>query len=155
MNQHELENYQIINLSVEENQAFIALNILHLRDLSQVLHIIYSENNIDMLQIAGNHLSFVINDTGVESLRLILEPFVDKLINNLVVTHNLTKVSLIGSGFRSNTKLNQQVWGLLEDTEVFAISHNELSISMLVHNWEAAAVRNKLSQVLLDCIKSV
>jgi aspartokinase len=61
---------------------------------------------------------------------------------------NLSKISLIGSGFRSNKGLNQQVWQLLKETEIFLFSHNELSLSVLVHNWEAATVRTKLTRLV-------
>lgn len=148
MNQHELENYPIINLSVEENQALVTFEVLN--DLPQILNIIYDDHNIDMLHIGSGTITFVVGAMEVDSLRLLLDPLINTLVNNLVITQNLTKISLIGSGFRSNRGLNQQVWQLLKDSEVFAIAHNEISVSILVHNWEAAAVRNKLSQVLLE-----
>jgi aspartate kinase len=143
VNQYELENYPIISLSTQEQQVLFTFKPS--LNLNQVLTEIYSNSAIDMLQINQQNISFVVEESQATKLTKALTQLG---ITELHLTHNLAKFSLIGSGFRSNRELNQQVWHLLTGSDIFAVSHNEISISVLVHDWEAATVRTKLSKML-------
>jgi aspartate kinase len=143
MNEENLEHYPINILSQEDDQVLFSLKFTD--KPSKIICKLYKLVNIDMLQIIPNILSFVINSEIAKELL----PTLNELYpNQLETTYNLTKFSLIGSGFRSNAQQNSKVWELLEDHEIFLTSHNEISLSILVHDWEAATVRTKLSKLI-------
>jgi len=143
MNQEELEHYPINILSQEDNQVLFTIKNIH--SLSKTISEVYDIANIDMLQVMANTINFVTNE---EIAKEIIPNLSQRYPGQIEVTHNLVKFSLIGSGFRSNMKLNQEVWQLLQNHEIFLTTHNEISLSVLVHNWEAATIRNKLSKLL-------
>jgi aspartate kinase len=151
MNQHDeltksqdLEQYPIVNLSVEEDKTLVTFELAN-GAIGTILGKVYARFNLDMLHINGQTVAFVIDEIAAKELEQLLK---ELNVLNLHLTHNLNKLSLIGSGFRSNNKLNQSVWKLLENTEIFATAHNEISISILVHQWDSATVRNKLAKLI-------
>lgn len=143
MNQCDLENYPIISLSTQDLQVLVSLN--YTGTLGNILQPIYNSITIDMLQINKNHLTFIIDDSDTKILTELLKKLP---ISKLQIIHNITKISLIGSGFRSNKELNQKFWELLNDDEIFITSHNEISISIAVHQLNSATIRNKLTRLL-------
>lgn len=143
MNQCDLENYPIISLSTQDSRVLVSFN--YPGTLGKILQPIYNSLSIDMLQINKNHLAFIIEEADTKTLTELLKQFT---ISKLQMIHNITKISLIGSGFRSNKELNQKFWELLNDDEIFITSHNEISISIAVHQLNSATVRNKLTRML-------
>ena len=144
MNQSELENYPIISVSTQDAQTIIKFKSLNI-NISPIMVQIYNICTIDMVQISQDDISFVVDEIDAEQIELALK----KLnIKNITIIHNLTKISAIGSGFRSNNTLNQKIWRLLNEVEIFATSHNEISISILIHNFDATSARNKLANLL-------
>lgn len=138
MNNKEIESYPITNLSMEEDQVLFVINDVN---ISKILEEIYSITTIDMVTINNRNISFVTNNKYFNEIKSIL----DKLnIKNFKTTHDLVKFSLIGSGFRSNKKLNQHLWKTLNGFEIFSITHNEISISILVHKWDDKSIQTNL-----------
>jgi len=147
-NQHnvELENYPVMSIAIEEQQTLIVIDKLakDLR-LNQLVAELHDVCGLDMMNLLENRrISFCVSYAHVEQICQVLAKYKVKY----TLTHNLTKLSLIGSGFRSNNLLNQSIWNILDDVEVFSFAHNELSVSLLVHISEAVTVKNKLAQFL-------
>jgi aspartate kinase len=145
MNKSNLEDYPIISISSEEEQVLVKINIVE--NIANLLEYCYRFLPLDMLNISQNLIQFVIKQSEVNYLKNIMHDYSNKI--DLHVTHNLAKISLIGSGFRSNNKINQRLWQQLINYEVFLTTHNELSVSILVHNFDVISIRNQLS-VFLD-----
>ena len=144
----DMETYPIISLSLEDKQVLVAFSIT--TKLANVLTILYNNLNLDMLQIDNKLLKFVINSEFLNELNNTLTQLNEKsYISNVSISYNLSKISLIGSGFRSNNKLNAEVYQLINDIEVLIVTHNEISISILVHDVEALILRNQLSTLLI------
>jgi aspartate kinase len=146
MNNGELEHYPVISISVEEQQTLIILDKQEQDiQLNALIARLYGVCNLDMLNVLDNQrVSFSISYTNYDRINQLLTA--SKI--HFLVTNNLTKLSIIGSGFRSNNTLNQTIWQLLEEVEVFSFAHSELSMSILVHSSEVTKVRNKLAQLL-------
>lgn len=145
MNQSELENYPIISLSEQNHQALLSVKIGKDISLSYIIDNIYKSCNVDMLKVDQGSISFVTEESNSSNMQSLLKA---NGVKDCKCINNLTKLSLIGSGFRSNNLLNQKVWQLLDGIEVFAVSHNEISISLLVHSLDATVTRNKLVHLL-------
>ncbi|MBY0378854.1 MAG: aspartate kinase [Burkholderiales bacterium] len=145
MNQIELENYPIISLSTNEHQSLCIINLENVAiAINDIVCRLYKISNIDMLNINQKHISFALTELSSNDIK--------RELNNIAIEHtiinNLTKISLIGSGFRSNRQLNQNIWRILNGTEVFAVSHNEISMSILVHSLDATVARNSLAKLI-------
>lgn len=138
MNNKELESYPITNLTVEEEQVLIAIKDVN---ISKILEKMYSITTVDMITIDHHNLSFVIHNKYFNEIKSLLEQL---NIKDIKTTHDLVKFSLIGSGFRSNKKLNQNLWAVLNDYEIFKITHNEISISILIHKWDNKNIQTNL-----------
>ncbi len=146
MNKDDLESYPIISLTIQEEQVLV--NFEYENEVYKILDKVYDICSTDMLQISNKQVNFVIEKSDLINLEPMLKTI--KTIKNLLITSDLVKLSLIGSGFRSNRHLNQKVWQLMKGTEVFLTSHNEISLSMLVHAWDANTTKVKLSKLLKD-----
>ncbi len=144
MNQSALEDYPIISLSTQETQTLISFNYVQTQ-LTKIMKEVYTICNVDMLQISQNQLSFVIDDVNTVAIS---EKLKQLKTENLSIIQNLTKLSIIGSGFRSNSTLNLKVWQLLDNTEIFSTAHNEISMSILVHNLDATLTKSRLTNLL-------
>ncbi len=129
MNESDLENYPIISISTEEQQVLVNIKINE--KISQLMTHIYNNINIDMLTVNQNGITFATNKQFVSELTSILD---SHHIKDIVITEELVKISLIGSGFRSNQKLNQQIWQLINNIDILATSHNEISLSFIVNS---------------------
>lgn len=144
MNQIALEDYPIISLTTQDSLTLVSCDYTQ-KQLTHIMEEVYKTCNIDMLQISKTNISFVIEETKTLTILDLLKQL---NIHGLSAIQNLTKISVIGSGFRSNNTLNLKVWQLLGDIEIFSTTHNEISMSILVHNLDATLAKNKLTNLL-------
>lgn len=147
MNNQNLEHYPTINITQQSDQILFSFNSNS--NLSEILTNLYKICEIDMLQINSRNISFVIDKSYNKEVNTYLNSI---NLQNIRSIPNLTKISLIGSGFRSNLELNQKVWTSLENVEIFALKNNEISLSLLVHEWDALNLKMRLSKNLTDQI---
>ncbi|HMT02433.1 MAG TPA: aspartate kinase [Burkholderiales bacterium] len=145
MNESNLENYPIISISTEEYQVLVTIKTQE--KMNELLSDIYKDINIDMLSINQHGIIFVTNKQFVNELTSILDKY---KIKDITITEELIKISLIGSGFRSNQKLNQQIWQLINGVDILATSHNEISISFIVNYHNAKNLTNIFSSTFCN-----
>lgn len=141
MNKSNLEDYPVISISSEDEQVLIIIE--NYNDVAKLLNYLYRMLNIDMLNINQKTFQFVIKQNDLNILKKIINDYDTEIQLNYI--YNLTKLSLIGSGFRSNNHLNQKIWAQLVNYEIFLTTHNEVSISILIHSFDAASIRNQMS----------
>jgi len=139
-NNYNMEEYPIISLNQSTNQAYITINTSN-----NIIAKLYGIANLDMLQSQTGSISFACDKADV----VLLEAYLTQYNYSYNTIPNLSKISLVGSGFRSNNKLNAQVWNIIHDFPIIATTYNEISISFLVENINSAVLCNKLA-VLLD-----
>jgi aspartate kinase len=140
MNKSHLEDYKAVSISNEDEQVLVFLN--KNEDAAKLLNYIYKFLNVDMLNINRTSIQFVIKQNEINFFKKIIYEYDSKIELNYI--YNLTKLSLIGSGFRSNNQLNQKLWYQLINYEIFLTTHNEISVSILVHTFDAISIRNQL-----------
>ncbi len=151
VNKEHLEDYPVADiLATEDNQSLF--QITHTNNNITPQHFpsnkliakLYEVSNLDMLNTQQNYISFAAHSTHQQVISNFLT------LNNIKFNtiNNLTKLSIVGSGFRSNQSLNQKIWNRLMEFEIFATTHNEISFSILIHALDVIKVRNSLSHLL-------
>lgn len=143
MNQSsELENYPIISYT---SQKFCNLIKFCSAEINTLLAQLYQIIEIDMLQINFPQVLFCINDKDKTKVLATISKE-----EKLEIITGLTKISVIGSGFRSNSVLNAKIWQLLEGIKIVAMTHNEISLSILIDQKDEKLCLTKLNAGLSD-----
>ena len=131
-----LDYERIIKIAVLKEQVRVSIKNIEAQNIILILNQLADlQIQIDMLANINKNFSFVVNSRYLEQCNKILFSNVNKK-NNLINYESLAKISLVGLGLASNSKLISGIYDILyrENINIEQIITAEIKVSILLND---------------------